>query len=233
LVNRKNTTETKGRICMVEKIIENWSKAQKSGAWLPCPRCGLLTMKEDLDDNPVSRRCDVYICEECGTQEAIEDMPYSGCPEGELKKLPFEAWFLSRNIYRQSGIVRKGKGFEVTATQNIFLRVQDIDDIMVGALEGGINYWADSADVIEEKRVADWGHEQIARGGVLMIHDFEDDVTHELTLDKFLTGFKLWVEQGLDHYNAVCGKTVDCCKIDATCADNIIQLALFGEVVYG
>lgn len=218
---------------MVEKIVENWSKAQKSGAWLPCPRCGLLTMKEELDDNPASRRCDLYICEECGNREAYEDMPYSGCSEDDLKKLQVEEWFLSRNIYRQSGIVRKGKGFEVTATQNIFLRVQDIDDIMVCALEGGINYWADSADEVEEKRVADWGHEQIARGGVLMIHDFEDDLTHELTLEKFLTGFKLWFENGYDNCGAVSANEVDCGMIDAGDADCIIQFALFGEVVYG
>ena len=218
---------------MVDKIIENWSKAQKSGAWLPCPRCGLLTMKEDLYENAFSRRADIYICDECGTQEAIEDIPYSRSATVEFDRLPFEAWFLSRNVYRQSGIVRKGKGFEVTATQNIFLRVQDIDDIMVGALEGGINYWADSADVIEEKRVADWGHEQIARGGVLMIHDFEDDVTHELTLEKFLTGFKLWFENGYDNCGAVSANEVDCGMIDASDADCIIQFALFGEVVYG
>ena len=214
---------------MTEKIIENWSKAQKSGAWLPCPRCGLLTMKEDLYSNAFSRRADIYICDECGTREAIEDMNYNGM----AGKLPFEAWFLSRNVYRRSGIVRRGKGFEVTATQNIFLRVQDIDDIMACALEGGINYWADSADVIEEKRVADWGHKQIARGGVLMIHDFEDDVIHELTLEKFLTGFKLWLENGGDNCGAVSTNEVDCCKIDAGDADCIIQYALFGEVVYG
>ena len=121
----------------------------------------------------------------------------------------------------------------MVATHPILLTVEDIDDIMACALEGGINYWADSADVIESLRVAPWGHEQIARGGVLLIHDQEEGMTHELTLEKFLTGFKLWVEQGLDHYNAVCGKTVDCCEIDGTCADNIIQLALFGEVLYG
>ena len=214
---------------MTQTIIENWSKAQKSGAWLPCPRCGLLAMKEDLYSNAFSRRADIYICDECGTREAIEDMNYNGMSE----KLPFEAWFLNRNIYRQSGIVRKGKGFEVTATQNIFLWVQDIDDIMACALEGGINYWADSADVIEEKRVADWGHEQIARGGVLMIHDFEDDAIHELTLEKFLTGFKLWFENGGDNCGAVSANEVDCGMIDAGDADCIIQYALFGEVVYG
>lgn len=214
---------------MIEKIIENWSKAQKSGAWLPCPRCGLLNMKEDLYSNAFSRRADVYVCDSCGTQEAIEDMPYGGNDD----KLPLEAWFVMRNVYRQSGVVPKGKGFVVVATHPILLTTEDIDDIMVCALEGGITYWCNRADVPEDRRVADWGHEQIARGGVLILHDSEEEKTYELTLEKFLTGFKLWIEQGLDHYSAVCGKNVDCCRIDDSCADNIVQLALFGEVLYG
>lgn len=218
---------------MIDKIIENWSKAQKSGAWLPCPRCGLLRMNEKLEDNPESRRADLYICDTCGTEEALEDTPYGKSDDKEFDRLPLEAWFVMRNVYGQSNVVRKGEGFEVVATHPILLTVEDIDDIMVGALEGGINYWCNRADVPDDRRVADWGHEQIARGGVLILHDSEEDKTYELTLEKFLTGFKLWVEQGLDHYNAVCGHTVDCCEIDASCADNIIQLALFGEVLYG
>ena len=126
------------------------------------------------------------------------------------------------------------KIFTVKAEINVKLTQQDIDDIMVAALEGGINYWAGEAEVIEEKRVADWGHEQIARGGVLVIHDIEDpDEKWELTLEKFLSGFKLWVEDGGDQYGAVQGSEVDCCNIDAGCADAIIQYALFGEVMYG
>ena len=126
------------------------------------------------------------------------------------------------------------KIFTVKAEINVKLTQQDIDDIMVAALEGGINYWAGEAEVIEEKRVADWGHEQIARGGVLVIHDIEDpDEKWELTLEKFLNGFKLWVEDGGDQYGAVQGSEVDCCNIDAGCADAIIQYALFGELMYG
>ena len=126
------------------------------------------------------------------------------------------------------------KIFTVKAEINVKLTQQDIDDIMVAALEGGINYWAGEAEVIEEKRVADWGHEQIARGGVLVIHDIEDpDEKWELTLEKFLNGFKLGVEDGGDQYGAVQGSEVDCCNIDAGCADAIIQFALFGEVLYG
>lgn len=36
-----------------------------------------------------------------------------------------------------------------------------------------------------------------------------------------------------DQYGAVQGHEVDCCNIDAGCADAIIQYSLFGEVVYG
>ena len=125
------------------------------------------------------------------------------------------------------------KIFTVKAEINVKLTQQDIDDIMVAALEGGINYWAGEAEVIEEKRVADWGHEQIARGGVLVIHDIEDpDEKWELTLEKFLNGFKLWVEDGGDQYGAVQGSEVDCCNIDAGCADAIIQYAIFGELMF-
>ena len=106
---------------------------------------------------------------------------------------------------------------------------------MVAALEGGINYWCSEAEVVEERRCADWGHEQIARGGALVLHDIEDSSEKwELDLEKFLKGFKLWAEQGLDKYGAVQKDgTVDCCQIDAACADEIVQLALFGEVMFG
>lgn len=128
------------------------------------------------------------------------------------------------------------KKYEITAEIKATLTTQDIDDIMVSALEGGVTAcWCGEAEIIEEKRVADWGYEQIARGGVLMMHDIEDpDEVWELTLEKFLNGFKLWLESGGDVYGAVQrnGK-VDCGEIDAECADAIVQYALFGDIVFG
>lgn len=125
------------------------------------------------------------------------------------------------------------KKFSVEIKYTVELTVEDIDDIMVSALEGGINYWAQEAEVLKEKRVADWGHEQIARGGCLILHDIEDyEEKWELNLEKFLTGFKLWLESGGDKYGAVEDGKVDCCEIDAACADEIIQYALFGEIVF-
>ena len=122
--------------------------------------------------------------------------------------------------------MKQTQKFDIHIERDIKLTVENIDDIMVSALEGGINYWTGEAEVVEDRRCADWGHEQIARGGALIIHDIEDDSERwELDLEKFLKGFKLWVEQGLDEYGAVQkGGTVDC--------GEIVQLALFGEIVF-
>lgn len=124
------------------------------------------------------------------------------------------------------------KKFEVRAEIKVNLTVEDIDDIMVSALEGGINYWCSEAEVVEDKRCSDWGHEQIARGGALILHDMESEEKWELDLEGFLKGFKLWLEDGQDKYGAVESGEVDCGNIDAGCADEIIQYAIFGELVY-
>ena len=36
--------------------------------------------------------------------------------------------------------------------------------------------------IVEEKRCGDWGHEQIARGGALILHDAESSDKWELNL---------------------------------------------------
>lgn len=126
------------------------------------------------------------------------------------------------------------KKFEVRAEIVVHLTQQDIDDIMVAALEGGINYWCSEASVEGGEFLGEYASEQISRGGTLLLYDFEEDAYRKLDLEKFLKGFKLWLESGMDVYNAVTSSgEVDPCNIDAGCADEIIQCALFGEVVYG
>ena len=130
--------------------------------------------------------------------------------------------------------MNKTEKFEVKAEINVTLTQEDIDDIMCSALEGGICYWASEAEVVEEKRCADWGHEQIARGGALILYDAESSDKWELNLEKFLNGVKLWIQNGDDQYHALQKDgTLDCCEIDGEMADLIIQYALFGEVVFG
>ena len=125
------------------------------------------------------------------------------------------------------------KKFEVKAELRVELTQQDIDDIMVAALEGGINYWCDEAAVEGGEYLGKYASDQISRGGTLLLHDTDEDAYRKLDLEKFLKGFKLWLENGGDQYGAVQGHEVDGCNIDAGCADEIVQYALFGEVIYG
>ena len=64
--------------------------------------------------------------------------------------------------------------------------------------------------------------------------DEQDTEWYELDIEKFIQGFRLWLENGGDCYGAVSGDgKVDCGEIDAGCADAIIQYALFGDLVFG
>ena len=57
----------------------------------------------------------------------------------------------------------------VSVTLEIALTQEDIDDIMCGALEGGINYWCNEVKVVGDY-LGEYGSEQIARGGKLRLH---------------------------------------------------------------
>lgn len=124
------------------------------------------------------------------------------------------------------------KTFDIEIKMNVKLTEEDIDDIMCAALEGGISYWCRKAEVVGDY-LGDYASEQISRGGTLKLYDLEDDEIYELTLEKLLHGFELWVIGGYDTYEAVCNGEVDTMEIDAEKADQIVQLALFDEIIYG
>ena len=124
------------------------------------------------------------------------------------------------------------KTFEGQVVINFKLTEENIDDIMDAALYG-INYWCSEAEIVGE-RLGDYASDQISRGGTLKLYDAESDNVWELTLEKFLKGFKLWVANGDDEYGALQSDgTVDTGEIDSAMADMIIQYALFDEIVFG
>lgn len=70
---------------MAKKLIESLKPLQLAGEAYPCPRCNRPTMKTDRPEtNALSRYADVYICDECGTEEAIL--------EAEGESLPLDEW---------------------------------------------------------------------------------------------------------------------------------------------
>lgn len=125
----------------------------------------------------------------------------------------------------------KTKTFEIRPQMKIDVKQQDIDDIMAAALEGGINYWCYKAEVIGDY-LGEYASDQISRGGKLKLYDMEGGEKYWLDRDKLLNGLKLFFEQGYDQNGALDSGTIDAAQIGANDADAIIQLALFGEVLY-
>lgn len=113
---------------------------------------------------------------------------------------------------------------------------EDIDDIMAVALEGGINYWCDEAEV-EGDYLGTYANEQISRGGRLLLHDMEEDEYRILTRESFIDGVVEYL-QNPHPYDILDGDDgrfvkIDTCQCDAVVCDMIIQYAIFGEVTYG
>lgn len=108
------------------------------------------------------------------------------------------------------------------------LTKQDINDIMVTALEGGINYWCIGAkpENPQERKDEEYLSDILSKGRDIMLMD-EFGKEHFLTLDNFKKGFKMFKE---NHKGCVFSDAGD---IDANDADEIIQYAIFDELVYG
>ena len=76
---------------MAKKLVESLKPRQLAGEAFPCPRCGRQTLKtEHPATNALSRYADVYICDGCGTDEALLDMTGS--------QLPLTAWSMVRSF---------------------------------------------------------------------------------------------------------------------------------------
>ena len=124
---------------------------------------------------------------------------------------------------------------------SVFVTQENIDDILVGALEGGITYWCSKVRVVGIKYLGEYASEQISRGGKLDFYAFEsafdNDITcYRLTLDKLLKGIARFYKENKNDIMFVNDGdrvTVDCCNADAPRCDCIIQYALFNEIVFG
>ena len=126
----------------------------------------------------------------------------------------------------------ESREFEVELELKARVTMQDIDDIMCTALDGGITGWCGAAKPVG-KRLGEYAHEQIGRGSSLMLYDAESSDKWELTLDKFLRGLAQAIEDGVPVAIDAGSGSIDASEVDADGADMIIQYALFGEVVFG
>ena len=129
--------------------------------------------------------------------------------------------------------------FDIKIEKTIKLTEEDLSDILCSCFEGGCGYWCCVDNSTDEWNNA---REQLHANGnqrpvienimlYMLIHgmplrliDEEEDVALYMTMDTFLTGIKMTLENGF----------CDCIdEIDAIAGDAIIQYAVFGEQVYG
>ncbi len=220
----------------IENIVKNWSKAQKAGALLPCPRCGKMKLKNELEENALSRRADIYICDSCGVEEALED--YDHRIETELhadvyKESFIKNWWLIREVSGIDGIIDRKNEWEFKVKRSVIITHEDVDDIVCTALEGGITYWCCKAEVCEDEYYGEYASDQISRGGSLRLYDRENDEQYILSLDNFLKGIQQAIKDGYGSDWLGDDARIDVMNIDCEAADVIVQCALFGEVIYG
>ena len=151
----------------------------------------------------------------------------------ESKNNALSSWWLVKTMRGKPQADGLGN-FTLKIERDVYVTQEDIDDIMAGALEGGCNYWCDEVRVAEDKYLGEFASEQISRGGSLIFHDAEEDQEYTLTLEKFLSGLVLALNNGYGDGRWLNEEgTIDCGCIDAIGADVIIQFALFEEVIYG
>jgi len=131
---------------------------------------------------------------------------------------------------------------------NITIEATDemLDDIMVTALEGGINYWAEKQTLKNnDYKGADYASHAVSKGAEMRVHLREDclfEESHQVKSDStshnnkaYKKIYKLDKElllQGCQKY-VDRGKKFDTSYMDADDADLILQYSLFGDIIFG
>lgn len=139
--------------------------------------------------------------------------------------LDFDAWQAQMDRDKKTPVAE-------TITITIEPNVYDIDCLMSTAFDSGISYWASDWWVSKEPE-ADYQFtsDVIARDGEITVvewaEDTEETTEHVLTLEKVLKGITLWMNHSGRSYSYLVENG------DAEDGDCVVQMALFGEIVYG
>lgn len=112
---------------------------------------------------------------------------------------------------------------------------EEMLDIVIAALEGGIGYWACLDNTTREFKnapkdmpTAEWCWKLLKSGNYLRFIDAEDideGETWWFTLQMLLNGIGSAIAKG--YWDG------DMDNVDGDVADSIFQLAMFGDVIYG
>lgn len=72
------SAEVEAATAAKEKV-DAFAQLQTDGVHF-CPRCGRMSVKDRLHTNALSRHAKVYVCDTCGTDEAVRDWTHNPLP---------------------------------------------------------------------------------------------------------------------------------------------------------
>ena len=119
---------------------------------------------------------------------------------------------------------------------DIELSDKEVVSIYTTALEGGIGYWAIADEYKWQYLYEDWENDIVhplePDQVLVVLSDTEDDhfKDEQLTPAKIRAGVKLLIEKYPHMYQILDDNEF---HVDADGADAVVQLGLFGEIVYG
>ena len=109
----------------------------------------------------------------------------------------------------------------------IDVSADDINDILVGAFEGGSNYWIEKVFVEDDDyKGGKYASDVVGLGGQIIVKTL-DDLELILTQKMMVKGLQQYVDEGGKNY------PFHSTQPDGYTYDTILQNALFKEVVYG
>ena len=109
------------------------------------------------------------------------------------------------------------------------LTKENLEDIMVTALVGGINYWVRHVKISpdDQRKVRDnWNLFDAFANGIplIIVESCEDNKEHIITPEMLSTG--------ITKFKEIQGYSFDLEDFDSEGADTLIQITIFGELVY-
>ena len=124
-----------------------------------------------------------------------------------------------------------------TINRTVEISDELIEDILCGAFEGGITYWANNIschDNEDMKKVGGWKHEYLTKtkkkNAKLIIHTIEGG---QVTMSKkSIIDTLQKMDNPENGYTKALGRILNE-TYDAEDSDIVVQMACFGEVVYG
>lgn len=124
--------------------------------------------------------------------------------------------------------------YQFTVPATITVTEEQIDDLMTTALEGGICYWCASAKPLNnDYKGATYASHAVSKGATLCLVDSMTGATHHLDVHILIRGIVRACQANPDYLLMFLDPDNHGHNLDAGRADVIVQLAIFGETLYG